>query len=115
MRRCPLVFIAASKFIVLASGNRHQSPAFFVHHRPRRLSAVRQRHSVAFVDNNNKHISGSLESIANNMASSSNDNDLQSDAAAYHDMVSAAVDFASVYEKNGVVTGEFTFAMYYCK
>ncbi len=36
------------------------------------------------------------------------------DAAAYHDIVSAAVDFTSVCERNGVVTGEFIIVLFIC-
>lgn len=36
------------------------------------------------------------------------------DASAYHEMVSSAVDFNSVYSRNGVVTGEFVVMKNYC-
>ena len=55
------------------------------------------RHSIAFVDSNNKESMVSLKS---------NSDDI-SDAESYQEFVSAAVDFTSVYARNGVVTGKF--------
>ena len=45
------------------------------------------------------------------MTMSNGGNGLLSDAEAYHDMISAAVDLTNVYSRNGIVTGTFAVVM----
>ena len=89
-----------SKFHSTAGGIRHFSN-FVVHQNQNnfhpKLLRRTTRHSIAFVDSNNKDSMASLKS---------NSDDI-SDAEAYQEFVSAAVDFTSVYARNGVVTGKF--------
>ena len=89
-----------SKFHSTAGVIRHFS-TFVVHQNQNnfhpKLLRRTTRHSIAFVDSNNKECMASLKSKRDDI----------SDAEAYQEFVSAAVDFTSVYARNGVVTGKF--------
>ena len=80
-----------------AGGTRHRFLSTFVsqhHHRP-----------IAFVDNKKDKLALKQQNIAS-MTLKNNKEDHISDAKAYHEFVSASVDFTNVYARNGIVTGK---------
>ena len=82
---------------VAAAGTRHRFFSTFVsqhHHRP-----------IAFVDNKKDKLL-KQQNIASMTLINNKEEDHISDAKAYHDFVSAAVDFTNVYARNGIVTGK---------
>ena len=100
LRALAWLLLLASNCSNVVSGIR-QPPAFATHRRGPRTS-------LAFVDGSDKELQTALSSLRaggnTGMASSNKDN--VGDAEAYAAMTSAAVDFSSVYERNGVVAGE---------
>ena len=81
-----------------AAGTHHRFFSTFVsqhHHRP-----------IAFVDNKKDTLALKQQSIASMTLINNKEEDHLSDAKAYHDFVSAAVDFTNVYARNGIVTGK---------
>ena len=92
-----IVVVVISSNIVSA---RIQHFSTFVHrsHQPKlttRQDRIRKVYtSLAFIDHRNK-ASNSMTSLKSN----------KSDAEVYQEFISAAVDFSSVYVRNGLVTG----------
>ena len=81
-----------------AAGTRHRFFSTFVsqhHHRP-----------IAFVDNKKDTLALKQQNIASMTLKNNKEEDHLSDAKAYHEFVSAAVDFTNVYARNGIVTGK---------
>ncbi|KAL7536414.1 hypothetical protein ACHAXR_007146 [Thalassiosira sp. AJA248-18] len=110
MLRYLLFITAASNNICAASVGIRRFPAFVSTpslSSKRSSLAVGRQQAVAFVDNNKEHSLQknlrNIQGVVAAMTSSKNANVL-SDAEAYHDMVSAAVDLANVYTRNGIVT-----------
>jgi hypothetical protein len=60
---------------------------------------VPARRQLAFINDESKIDKVSTEKFKSSMSST------MSDADAYHEMVSAAVDLSSVYARNGILTG----------
>ena len=92
-----IVVVVISSNIVAA---RIQHFSTFIHqssHQPK-ITTRQDRKvqaSLAFVDNRNNKASNSMASLKSN----------KSDAEVYQEFISAAVDFSSVYARNGLVTG----------
>lgn len=61
------------------------------------------RRQLSFIDNNNSKVSSTNKKSTSSMKSKNADE--LSDADAYHEMVSAAVDLTSVYVRNGILSG----------
>jgi hypothetical protein len=78
--------------------SRHAS---FVH-----SSNFARRHLFAFIDNTNKLDLSPVK--IHSMPSS--DAETMTDAEAYHEMVSAAVDLTGVYVRNGMISGRHIFS-----
>jgi len=102
------LWYSAVVLLILGSNNlvsaRIQHFSTFVHHsshQPKlttRQDRTRIRKvSLAFIDHRNK-ASGSMSSLKSNKGD-------RSDAEVYQEFISAAVDFSSVYVRNGLVTG----------
>ena len=67
------------------------------------------RATLAFVDNNKRNnFDQSTEKHKRSMSSASLDE--MSDADAYHEMISAAVDLTNVHVRNGILSGKSTVA-----
>lgn len=75
--------------------------AAFVH-----SSNFARRHLFAFIDNTNKLDLSPVK--IHSMPSS--DAETMTDAEAYHEMVSAAVDLTGVYVRNGMISGRHIFS-----
>ena len=74
------------------------------HHRP-----------IAFIDNKKDKLALKQQSnIASMTLINNKEEDHLSDANAYHEFVSAAVDFTNVYARNGIVTGKYKSAYLLC-
>ena len=61
------------------------------------------RRQLSFIDNNNNKVSSTSKKVASSMKSKSSHE--MSDADAYHEMVSAAIDLTNVYVSNGILSG----------
>ena len=86
---------------VAAAGTHHRFLSTFVsqhhhHHRP-----------IAFIDNKKDKLALKQQNIASMTLKNNKEEDHLSDAKAYHEFVSAAVDFTNVYARNGIVTGKY--------
>jgi len=104
---CLSSVVAAAIYIPTVSGV-YQYPASFVPHPSALaiLSAPQRQHSIAFVDNSNDLKDTTLHKSFTTKRGTAGGMASLKDVEAYHEMVSAAVDFTSIYLRNGIVTGE---------
>jgi hypothetical protein len=93
--------LATANFIEVSGF--HRFPTSFVSHPSTFaiLDASNRRRLSAFIENGNEMNDSSTSTRGNAAGMSS-----LKDAEAYNDVVSAAVDFTSIYLRNGIVTGE---------
>ena len=104
---CLSSFVAAAIYIPTVSGI-YNFPASFLPHPSASaiLSASRRHHSIAFVDNRNELKDITLHKSFTTKRGTAGGMASLKDVEAYHEIVSAAVDFTSIYLRNGIVTGE---------
>ena len=91
-----IVVVVISSNIVAA---RIQHFSTFIHqssHQPKITTRQDRKVSLAFIDRNK---------ASNSMLSLNSNKSNRNDAEVYQEFISAAVDFSSVYVRNGLVTG----------
>jgi acylaminoacyl-peptidase len=105
LRWLSFVIAAANHYIPTISGV-SRFPASFVPHPSASAILRASRRQIAFVDNSNERNNLALHKCFTTKRGTAGGMASLKDVEAYHEMVSAAVDFTSIYLRNGIVTGE---------
>lgn len=117
------VIVAAANYVILlpptvSSFHRFPASSLLHHHSSSASSTIsnaprRATHSIAFVDNGggDNELDDIITTLHEGFATTTKRGTAagmssSKDVEAYHDMVSAAVDFSSIYVRNGIVTGK---------